>query len=32
MIFSPEYGQIAFTAPLFDEFMRRETGIDKESP
>lgn len=32
MIFSPEYGQIAFTAPLFDEFMRRETGIGKESP
>ncbi len=25
MIFSPEYGQIAFTVPLFDEFMRRET-------
>lgn len=26
MIFSPEYGQIAFTVPLFDEFMRRETS------
>jgi hypothetical protein len=26
MIFSPEYGQIAFTVPLFDAFMLRETG------
>ena len=26
MIFSPEYGLIAFTVPLFDEFMRRATG------
>lgn len=26
MIFSPEYGRIAFTVPLFDEFMRREMG------
>lgn len=25
MIFSPEYAQIAFTVPLFDEFIRRET-------
>lgn len=25
MIFSPEYGLIAFTVPLFDEFMRRAT-------
>jgi len=23
MIFSPEYGDIAFTVPMFDEFMRR---------
>jgi len=30
MIFSPEYGQIAFTVPLFDEFMRRETGAAAE--
>ena len=29
MIFSPEYGQIAFTVPLFDEFMRRETTEDE---
>lgn len=28
MIYSPEYAQIAFTVPLFDEFMRRVT----ESP
>lgn len=26
MIFSPEHGQIAFTVPLFDQFMRREMG------
>lgn len=26
MIFSPEYGQIAFTVPLFDEFMRRTSS------
>lgn len=26
MIFSPEYGLIAFTVPLFDEFIRREMG------
>ncbi|MQU57358.1 AAA family ATPase [Pseudomonas helleri] len=25
MIYSPEYAQIAFTVPLFDEFMRRAT-------
>lgn len=24
MIYAPEHGQIAFTVPLFDEFMRRE--------
>ena len=29
MIFSPEYGQIAFTVPLFDEYMRRETTEDE---
>ncbi|HEY0288797.1 MAG TPA: hypothetical protein VGC62_17615 [Pseudomonas sp.] len=27
MIYSPEYAQIAFTAPLFDEFMRRVTAV-----
>lgn len=27
MIYSPEYAQIAFTVPLFDEFMRRVTAI-----
>lgn len=26
MIFSPDYGMIAFTVPLFDEFMLREMG------
>lgn len=26
MIYSPEYSQIAFTVPLFDEFMRRVTA------
>lgn len=26
MIYSPEYAQIAFTVPLFDEFMRRATA------
>jgi len=26
MIYSPEYAQIAFTVPLFDEFMRRMTA------
>jgi hypothetical protein len=26
MIYSPEYAQIAFTVPLFDEFMRRVTA------
>ncbi|QEI07755.1 ATP-binding protein [Pigmentiphaga aceris] len=26
MVYSPEYGQIAFTVPLFDEFMRRVTA------
>ena len=30
MIFSPEYGHIAFTVPLFDEFMRREMGAAQE--
>lgn len=29
MIFSPEYGLIAFTVPLFDEFMLRETGAPR---
>ncbi len=28
MIFSPEYGLIAFTVPLFDEFMRRTSSGD----
>lgn len=28
MIFSPAHGQIAFTVPLFDEFMRRTMTID----
>jgi hypothetical protein len=23
MVFSPSHGEMAFTAPLFDEFMRR---------
>lgn len=27
MIYSPEHGQIAFTVPLFDEFMRREMPL-----
>ena len=27
MIYSPEYAQIAFTVPLFDEFMRRVTPM-----
>ena len=26
MVFSPEYGQIAFTVPLFDEFLRRHVA------
>lgn len=30
MIFSPEYGQIAFTVPLFDQFIRRETAAPGE--
>ena len=27
MIYSPEHGQVAFTVPLFDEFMRREMSL-----
>lgn len=27
MIYAPEHGQIAFTVPLFDEFMRREMQL-----
>lgn len=27
MVYSPEHGMIAFTVPLFDEFMRREMPI-----
>lgn len=27
MIFAPEHGQVAFTVPLFDEFMRREMPL-----
>jgi len=27
MIYAPEHGQIAFTVPLFDEFMRREMPL-----
>ena len=27
MIYSPAYGEIAFTVPLFDEFMRRAMPI-----
>ena len=34
MVCSPSYGDIAFTVPLFDEFMRRvmplETGSERE--
>jgi hypothetical protein len=30
MLFSPVFGQIAFTVPLFDEFMRRETAAAGE--
>ncbi|WP_336826926.1 ATP-binding protein [Pseudomonas paracarnis] len=30
MIYSPEYAQIAFTVPLFDEFMRRVTAISSQ--
>lgn len=29
MLYSPEYGLIAFTVPLFDEFLRRVVGADK---
>lgn len=29
MLYSPEYGLIAFTVPLFDEFLRRVVGVDK---
>ena len=28
MVFSPEHGFIAFTVPLFDEFMKREMPAD----
>lgn len=31
MLFSPEHGWIAFTVPLFDEFMRREMGENLSS-
>lgn len=27
MIYAPEHGQVAFTVPLFDEFMRREMRL-----
>ena len=27
MIYAPEHGQVAFTVPLFDEFMRREMQL-----
>jgi hypothetical protein len=27
MIWSPEHGLIAFTVPLFDEFMRRKEPV-----
>lgn len=27
MIYAPEHGQITFTVPLFDEFMRREVAL-----
>ena len=27
MIYAPEHGQVAFTVPLFDEFMRREMAL-----
>uniref|UniRef100_UPI0033412188 ATP-binding protein n=1 Tax=Castellaniella defragrans TaxID=75697 RepID=UPI0033412188 len=27
MVYAPEHGQIAFTVPLFDEFMRREMPL-----
>lgn len=27
MIYAPEHGQVAFTVPLFDEFMRREMEL-----
>nr|WP_315492838.1 AAA family ATPase [uncultured Pseudomonas sp.] len=30
MIYSPEYAQIAFTVPLFDEFMRRVTAVSSQ--
>ncbi|MFZ3206537.1 MAG: ATP-binding protein [Pseudomonas sp.] len=30
MIYSPEYAQIAFTVPLFDEFMRRVTAASPQ--
>ncbi len=29
MIYAPEHGQIAFTVPLFDEFMRREMPLPR---
>lgn len=27
MVYAPEHGQIAFTVPLFDEFMQREMPL-----
>ena len=27
MIYAPEHGLVAFTVPLFDEFMRREMSL-----
>lgn len=27
MLYAPEHGMIAFTVPLFDEFMRREMSL-----
>jgi hypothetical protein len=32
MIYSPEYGDMAFTVPLFDEFMRRAIPSFKPKP
>jgi hypothetical protein len=29
MVYSPEHGMIAFTVPLFDEFMRREMPLTR---
>lgn len=32
MLYSPAHGDTAFTVPLFDEFLRRETGALEAQP